>query len=36
MRRHLSLTSSVLLGIALTLASTAIALADGGGGSYPR
>ena len=36
MRRRLSIVSSLLLGIALSLASTAIALADGGIGPYPR
>ncbi len=36
MRRRLSILSSLLLGIALSLASTAIALADGGIGPYPR
>jgi hypothetical protein len=36
MRRRLSIASSLLLGIALSLASTAIALADGGIGPYPR
>ena len=36
MRRRLSFSSSLLLGIALTLASAAVALADGGGAPYPR
>lgn len=36
MRRRLSTASSLLLGIALSLMSTAIALADGGIGPYPR
>jgi hypothetical protein len=36
MHRRLSIASSLLLGIALSLASTAIALADGGIGPYPR
>jgi hypothetical protein len=36
MRRRLLFSSSMLFGIALSLASAAVALADGGGGPYPR
>jgi hypothetical protein len=36
MRRRLSIVSSLLLGVALSLASTAIALADGARGPFPK
>ena len=36
MRRRLSIASSVLLGIALSLASAAVALADVHGGPFPK
>ena len=36
MRRRLTFASSLLLGIALSLASTAIALADVHGGPFPK
>jgi hypothetical protein len=36
MRRHLSLATSMLLGVALSLASAAIALADGPRAPFPR
>jgi hypothetical protein len=36
MRRRLSLASSLLLGLALSLASAAVSLADVHGGPFPR
>ena len=36
MRRRITFSSSLLLWTALSLASAAVALADGGGAPYPR